>query len=414
MWGGVRGEFMRVPLFDLTRQYNKIREQVLSEIDKTIAKGRVILGENVRLLEREMSEFIGVKHAIGVANGSDALYIALKSLKIENGDAVITTAYSFFATASCITRNGGIPVFSDIDLETYNIDLYQVENILNTHPLKKRIRAIIPVHLFGQTVNLEKLEEFREKYGVKILEDCAQSIGSTWRYADGTLKKSGAVGDAAIFSFFPTKNLGAYGDAGMIITNQDEIADFCKVCRVHGSKQKYIHDFVGINSRLDEIQAAILRVKMRYLAQYQSSRIQVAKSYQDEFKKFANSIIDDPSSKSVTVRWDNVSLVLPKVSTDASHVFHQYVVRFDNFSRFQRDALRDFLSARGVGTSVYYPQGLHQQRCFAEFVPNDLRLLNTEKAAEQTLGLPIFPEIRREEISYVVEMIHEGLKEIKP
>jgi len=157
---------MRVPLFDLTRQYNKIREQVLSEIDKTIAKGRVILGENVRLLEREMSEFIGVKHAIGVANGSDALYIALKSLKIENGDAVITTAYSFFATASCITRNGGI----------YNIDLYQVENILNTHPLKKRIRAIIPVHLFGQTVNLEKLEEFREKYGVKILEDCAQSI----------------------------------------------------------------------------------------------------------------------------------------------------------------------------------------------------------------------------------------------
>jgi len=179
----------------------------------------------------------------------------------------------------------------------------------------------------------------------------------TWRYADGILKKSGAVGDAAIFSFFPTKNLGAYGDAGMIITNQDEIADFCKVCRVHGSKQKYIHDFVGINSRLDEIQAAILRV-----------RIQVAKSYQDEFKKFANSIIDDPSSKSVTVRWDNVSLV----------------------------------------------QGLHQQRCFAEFVPNDLRLLNTEKAAEQTLGLPIFPEIRREEISYVVEMIHEGLKEMKP
>lgn len=406
------GDFVRVPLFDLTRQYSKIREQVLSEIDKTIAKGRVILGENVRLLESQVSEFIGVKHAIGVANGSDALYIALRGLGIENGDAVITTAYSFFATASCITRNGGIPVFSDIDLDTYNIDLYQVENILNTHPLKERIKAIIPVHLFGQTVNLEKLEELKEKYGVKILEDCAQSIGSTWRYSDGTLKKSGSVGDIAIFSFFPTKNLGAYGDAGMIITNQDEIADFCRICRVHGSKQKYIHDFVGINSRLDEIQAAILRVKMRYLSQYQSNRIQAAKFYQDEFTKFAKSVTDDPSSRSINVQWDNVSIVLPKAPTDASHVFHQYVVRFDNFSRFQRDALRDFLSTCGVGTSVYYPRGLHQQQCFKELVPDDLRLPNTEKAAEQTLGLPIFPEIRRDEISYVVEMIHKGIKEI--
>ncbi|AKI96521.1 DegT/DnrJ/EryC1/StrS family aminotransferase [Kosmotoga pacifica] len=380
---------MKIPLFDLTRQYIKIRQEILTEIDKVISSGRVILGENVSLFEEEIANFVGVKHAIGVANGSDALFIALKALGIGEGDYVITTPYTFFATVSCITRNRAIPIFVDIDPVTYNIDLDKVEEVLTSHPNRDRIKAFIPVHLFGQTVNLERLEYIKQKYGIKILEDCAQSIGSTWTYSDGTVKRSGSIGDAAVFSFFPTKNLGAYGDGGMIVANDDEIAEFCRSFRVHGSKTKYVHDVVGINSRLDEIQAAVLRVKFRYLQEYTNKRREIAKEYQKLF--------EDTKSVKEMIVW-------PNVPDDNSHVFHQYVIRVKNG---QRDVLREFLKEKGIGTSIYYPMGLHQQKCFAYLNIPKGSLPETERASKESLALPIFPELKIKEVEYIVLKILE-------
>jgi len=424
---------MKVPLFDITRQYEKIRHEILETIDSVISSGRVILGENVRKLEEEIAEFVGVKYGIGVANGSDALYIALKALGVGEGDYVITTPYTFFATASCITRNGATPIFVDIDPETYNINLDHVENVLKTHPQRERIKALIPVHLFGQTVDLERLGVIREKYGIKILEDCAQSIGSIWRYSNGTVKKSGSIGDAAIFSFFPTKNLGAYGDGGMIVTNNDEIAEFCRSFRVHGSKIKYVHEVVGINSRLDEIQAAILRVKFKYLDEYIEKRRKIAETYA---KLFEELLVDEKNQKNenprvrdnknncgnnnelkekiskFSVLGSRYSIMAPVVPSDFSHVFHQYVVRFEGISREKRNALRDYLLKQGIGTSIYYPMGLHQQRCFAYLNTPEGSLPETEKACEETLALPIFPELKIEEVGYIVESISRGLKEV--
>jgi len=421
---------MKVPLFDITRQYEKLRHEILEAIDSVISSGRVILGENVRKLEEEIAEFAGVRHGIGVANGSDALYIALKALGIGEGDYVITTPYTFFATASCITRNGATPIFADIDPETFNINLDLVEEILNSHPQREKIKALIPVHLFGQTVNLERLEYIKQKYGIKILEDCAQCIGSTWTYSDGTVKKSGSVGDAAIFSFFPTKNLGAYGDGGMIITNNDEIAEFCRKFRVHGSKVKYHHDVVGINSRLDEIQAAVLRVKLKYLGEYIERRRKIAKWYGEEFgrkalvvreprtenrerknresenhrtREFSNSF-----SRTLGLSDSRIFIKIPSVPSDNSHVFHQYVIRVGNG---QRDALREFLRKRGIGTSVYYPMGLHQQKCFAYLNIPEGSLPETERASKEAIALPIFPELQKQEIEYVVQTIEDFFKE---
>lgn len=421
---------MNVPLFDLTRQYKNLKKEMIDVFDSVLSNGRVILGENVKKLEEEISDYIGVKHGIGVANGSDALFIALRALGIKEGDYVITTPYTFFATASCITRNGANPIFVDIDPETYNLNLDQVEEMLENHPKKESIKAVIPVHVFGQTVDLERLEKIREKYGVKILEDCAQSIGSTWTYSDGTVKKSGSIGDAAIFSFFPTKNLGAYGDGGMIITDDDEIAEFCRSFRVHGSKKKYIHDVVGINSRLDELQAAFLRVKLKYLDEYTEKRRKVAKWYWEEFKKccglrvidgkkvFSRDLTNNlqPTTNNGTytnneqpTTYNGFSIICPNVPSDFSHVFHQYVVRFKGFTREKRDALRKYLKENGVGTSIYYPMGLHQQKCFEEYVPDNLVLPETEKACEETLALPIFPEMTDEEVEYVVQQIAKYL-----
>ncbi|OAA26586.1 Pleiotropic regulatory protein [Kosmotoga arenicorallina S304] len=398
---------MKIPLFDLTRQYAIIRQEILAEIDKVISSGRVILGENVQKLEKEIAELVGVKHGIGVANGSDALYIALKALGVGEGDYVITTPYTFFATASCITRNNATPIFVDIDPQTYNINLDQVEDVLKNHPQSEKIKALIPVHLFGQTVDLERLEVIRERYGIRILEDCAQSIGSTWKYADGTVKKSGSIGDVAIFSFFPTKNLGAYGDGGMIVTDDDKIAEFCRSFRVHGSKTKYVHEVVGINSRLDEIQAVILRVKLKHLNEYIEKRRKIAKWYGEEFKKSRGLWVVglDYTSNQQSTTNNKFHLVVPPVPSDRSHVFHQYVVRFKGISGEKRNALRDYLSKQGIGTSIYYPMGLHQQKCFAYLNIPEGFLPETEKACEETLALPIFPELMKEEVEYVVNQI---------
>ncbi len=377
---------VNVPLFNMTRQYEGFKDEMLSAMDKVISSGRVILGSEVSSLEKNIAEYVGSDHGIGVANGSDALFIALDALGIKEGDYVITTPYSFFATVSCITRLDAVPVFADIDPTTFNVDLDKVEYILKNHPQKDKIKAFIPVHIFGQTVDLERLVSLREKYGIKILEDCAQSIGSTWFNSDGRIVNSASVGDAATFSFFPTKNLGAYGDGGMIVTSDEAVAKNCRILRKHGSKKKYYHEVVGINSRLDELQAAILNVKFKRLNNYIEKRKAIAFKYAELFKE---NVLEE-------------MIDFPEVKADGTHVYHQYVIRLKSGNR---DKLREFLTEKGIGTSVYYPKPLHLQPCFEYLGYKEGDLPVAEKACFETLALPVFPEMRDEEIVYVVESI---------
>ncbi|HCI29532.1 MAG TPA: DegT/DnrJ/EryC1/StrS family aminotransferase [Fervidobacterium sp.] len=373
-----------IPLFDLTRQYSQLRNEILETVDEVLSGGQVILGPWVEKFERELSEYLGVNHSIGVANGSDALVIALRSFGIEKGEKVVTTPYTFFATASCIVRNGGVPVFVDVDPDTYNIDLNQVEKIIKS----ERIRVIIPVHLFGQTVDFDNLCFLKEKYGVKILEDAAQSIGSEGKIGD-RVQKSGTFGDIGVFSFFPTKNLGAYGDAGAIVTNDDELAEQSRSLRQHGSKKKYFHETVGYNSRLDALHAAILSVKLRYLDQWIKRRIEIAKLYQSLFEEY------------------NLPLKYPKIQDKGYryHVFHQYVVEFRDNS--ERELARKHLNESKIGTSIYYPLPLHLQKCFEEYGYEEGSLPISERLSKTTLALPIFPELTDDEIEQVVNKIRE-------
>ncbi|GAB6189263.1 DegT/DnrJ/EryC1/StrS aminotransferase family protein [Marinitoga arctica] len=377
---------MKVPLFDLTRQYQNIRKEVLNSLDEIFSNGKVILGHNVKSLEEELAQYVGTKYAIGVANGSDALVLSVKALDIKNGDYVITTPYTFFATASCITRNGATPIFVDIEKKYYNMNLDQVEKILKTHPEKDKIKAIIPVHLFGKTIDLDRLQYFKEKYGVYIIEDGAQSIGSKWKD-----KKGFSIGDLSITSFFPTKNLGGYGDGGMVFTNNESLADRIKKLRVHGASKRYYHDEVGFNSRLDEVQAAILRIKLKYLDEYIEKRINIAKNYDKLFKKF--NLVD--------------FIDYPEVFEDKSHVYHQYVI---TLKKGNRDELRTFLTEKGIGTSIYYPKGLHQQKCFEYLGYKEGDFPITETATRTTLALPIFPELTLNEQEYIVKSIKEYYK----
>ncbi|WP_448378156.1 DegT/DnrJ/EryC1/StrS family aminotransferase [Fervidobacterium sp.] len=375
-----------IPLFDLTRQYEKIRSEVLEAVDKVISDGRVILGPSVEKFEKELAEYLNVKHAIGVANGSDALVISLHAIGIEKGEKVLTTPYTFFATASCIVRNGGVPVFVDVEPETYNIDLNQVEQVLK----KKNIKVVIPVHLFGRTVDFEKLDFLKQKFGVKILEDAAQSIGSEGKIGN-IVKKSGTFGDIGIFSFFPTKNLGAYGDAGAIVTNDDQLAERARMLRQHGSKKKYYHEMIGYNSRLDSIHAAILSIKLKHLEEWTQRRIEIAKLYQKIFEE------------------KKLPLKYPKVEEKGyrSHVYHQYVVEFEDEKT--RDRVREHLTKNEIGTALYYPLPLHLQKCFAEYGYKQGDFPVAEKLSKTTLALPIFPELTDEEIEFVVEKISEVL-----
>ena len=371
---------MKVPLFDLTRQYKKMRVEMMNRIDEVISSGRVILGKNVEEIERNIAKYIGVKHAIGVASGSDALLLALRAMGVKAGDRVITTPYTFFATVSAITRLDARPIFVDVDEKNFNLSLNDVKRALKED---ERIKAIIPVHLFGRSVDMQSLKGICDPYGVKILEDAAQSVGSEC-VVDGKKVRTGSVGEAGILSFFPTKNLGAYGDAGMVLTNSDEINEKVRMLRVHGSRKKYVHDEVGYNSRMDEIQAAILNVKFPNLNEWISKRISVARNYASLFEKY------------------EVDVMYPEVPQDRSYVFHQYVIRVK-----KRDELREYLTSNHIGTSIYYPIPLHLQKCFSYLGYKMGDFPTAEELSKETLALPIFPEITAEEQRYVVEKIKE-------
>ena len=372
-------DFMKVPMLDLTEQYQNIKSEVHERMEKVLSNASFILGPNVKELEADIASYSHVKNGVGVANGSDALHISLLACGVKEGDEVITTAFTFFATAGAISRIGAIPVFVDIDPETFNIDPLKIEE-----KITDKTKAIIPVHLYGQMADMDPIIEIAKKHNLFVVEDSAQAIGAEYKG-----KKTGELGDTACFSFFPTKNLGAYGDAGMIVMNDDEVAERARVLRVHGSKPKYYHKVLGYNSRLDELQAAVLNVKFQYLEKWTKQRQEKASYY----------------TMLLNERLGN-KVVTPIKKEDRNHIFHQYTLRVQN-----RDELQAYLKENGVSTMVYYPTPLHLQPVFSHLGYKEGDLPETEKACKEALSLPMFPELKKEQQEYVVNQIAAFYKE---
>lgn len=370
-----------VPLLALDRQYAELKHEIRAAIERVCDSGRFVLGPDVTELEAELARALRVPHVIGCASGSDALLLALMALDIQPGDEVILPSYTFFATASAVTRLGAVPIFADIDPVTYLVDPADVERKLST-----RTKALIPVHLFGRTADMDALLPIAKAAGVPVVEDAAQSILSTW-HGDC----SGGLGDVGCFSFYPTKNLGGAGDGGFLTTTRDDIADRLKLLRVHGMEPRYYHDLVGINSRLDSIQAAVLRVKLPHLDAWTTARQVNAGRYMELFAEY------DLDGR----------ITVPTDEPRGRHVWNQFVIRVADG---HRDALRGHLAAHGVGTEIYYPVPLHLQKCFAFLGWQKGDLPETERAAEETLALPIFPELTAEEQRTVVGRIAEFLQ----
>jgi len=377
----IRG--MKVSLLNLKLQYQGIREEVLKEIEKVCDNQSFILGENVRGLEQEIAQYCNAKFAIGVASGTDAILLPLMATGIGQGDRVITTPYTFFATAGSIARLNAIPVFVDIEPDTYNIDPNKLEHVIKKQSAaqRSRLKAVIPVHLYGQCAEMEPILKLSKKYRLAVVEDAAQTIGAEYKG-----KRAGAIGDFGCFSFYPSKNLGGFGDGGMVITNNEKLAEQVRILRVHGSKPKYYHKFVGINSRLDEVQAAVLRIKLKHLKAWENNRIEGAKRYNKLFQ--GAGLLDVVS--------------LPTVRPYNRHVYNQYIIRVK-----KRDNLREHLAKEGIGTEIYYPVPLHLQQCFKYLGYKKRDFPVSEKAAKETLALPIYPELTPAEQEYVVEKISE-------
>lgn len=382
---------MEVPLLDLKRRYNLIKEEIDKSIEGVLNSQHFILGEEVTKLETAIAKYCGTKHAVAVASGTDALLLSLRSLDIGKGDFVITTPFTFFATAGAIHNVGAIPLFVDINPDTFNINPERVKVLLEgkTFHTKRleidlsRIKVIIPVHLYGQMADMDSLIGIADQYDLEIIEDACQAIGAEYKG-----KKAGSLGISGCFSFFPTKNLGGYGDGGIITTNRDEIASELRKLRVHGSEKDYHHLSVGYNSRLDTIQAAILLAELPYLDDWNKKREKNAQIYFGLLK-------------------DIEGIECPYIATERKHIFHQYTIRVNNN---KRDKLVNFLTKKGVGTKIYYPLPLHLQDCFNYLGYKKEDFPHSEKAAKEVLSLPIFPELTYEEIEYVCNSIKSLLE----
>jgi dTDP-4-amino-4,6-dideoxygalactose transaminase len=374
-----------VPLLDLGRQYAAIREEILAAVERVCSSQHFILGAEVEALERELAAFTGAAQAVGCASGTDALWLALTAVGVQPGDSVITTAFSFFASASAIVRAGGRPVFVDVDPHTLNLDPHQVEAHLRAGK-STRLRALLPVHLYGQCADMDALRQLSDEFQVAIVEDAAQAIGARWRDAP-----AGSIGALATFSFYPSKNLSAYGDAGLVTTNHAEFADHMRRLRNHGSPQRYLHEELGWNCRLDAIQAAVLRVKLPHVETWNRKRREHAAAYDLLLTQ----------SGLISATGDSPVRVLTR-SPHAHHVYHQYVIRAQ-----RRDELRQFLTDRKIGTEIYYPIPLHLQPVFAYLGYCAGDLPESERAAREVLALPMFPELTDEEQQWVVESIAE-------
>jgi len=382
-----------VPLLDLKAQFAQIRAEVMPIIDQVCASQQFILGEHVRALETEAARYCRTSSGIGVSSGTDALLLALMALKIGAGDEVITTPFTFFATAGTIARAGARPVFCDIDPATFNLSPDAVQTFIDSRcalqgaTLINRetgggIKALMPVHLYGQAADMDALMQIARRYSLKVIEDAAQAIGTDYK----TGARAGSIGDIGCFSFFPSKNLGAFGDAGLCTTNDAQLAQSMRVLRVHGGEPKYYHAVIGGNFRIDELQAAVLRVKLRYLDGWTAGRQRNAAFYDAAFAG------ENLGSK----------LITPQSIAGGRHIFNQYVVRAQN-----RDGLRKFLSEQGIGTEIYYPVPLHLQQCFGYLGYRGGDFPQSELAAAETLALPVYPELQEEQLSYVVAKVAE-------
>ncbi|QYA44582.1 DegT/DnrJ/EryC1/StrS family aminotransferase [Macrococcoides bohemicum] len=366
---------MEVQMLDLGEQYQSLKEEVFEKLDEVMSSSSFILGQNVKKLESDIAASSNAKHGIGVGNGSDAIHIALQAAGIKEGDEVITTPFTFFATGGAIARANATPVFVDIDPETFNIDPLKIESAIT-----EKTKAIIPVHLYGHMADMESIMQIANKHNLVVVEDAAQAIGAR---ING--KQVGELGTAATYSFFPTKNLGAYGDGGMIVTNDDELGENARVIRVHGSKPKYHHHVLGYNSRLDELQAAILNVKFPHLNEYSEARRERAKFYTDELNESVSEFVKTPVEKE-----------------GYHHVYHQYTLRVE-----RRDELREFLAEQGISSMIYYPKPLHLQPVFKELGYKEGDFPETELATKEAISLPMWPELKKEQQEYVIEKIIE-------
>jgi dTDP-4-amino-4,6-dideoxygalactose transaminase len=382
----------KVPLLDLKRQYRRIRGEVQREVRRVLESQELILGPEVKRFEEETAAFCGVSHAVGVASGTDALLISLMALDVGMGDRVVTSPYTFFATGGCISRLGAVPVFVDIEPRTCNLDPNRLEDTLKKLSGKNnRPKVLMPVHLYGQMADMSALMPIAGRHGMRVVEDAAQAIGareiSSRPRKTGKEWIAGAVGDLGCFSFYPTKNLGGVGEGGMVITGDPDLAEKIRILRNHGMNPRYYHRVIGINSRLDALQAAVLRIKLRHLNRWTERRRENAARYRT---LFARTGLRPPL------------VTLPGERKGAYHIYNQFVVRAEN-----RDALRDHLARRGVGTEIYYPVPLHLQECYRDLGYREGDFPESEKAARETLALPIFPELTAGEQRYVVQAIEE-------
>lgn len=364
---------MKVPLLDLEAQYRSIKPQIDSAIAEVMASQHFILGPKVQECERAIAAYSNCAHGIGLSSGTDALLICLMAEGIGPGDEVITTPYTFFATAGCVARVGARPVFVDIDPVSYNIDVRKIAAKVN-----ERTRAIMPVHLYGQMADMDPIMELAERRGLTVIEDAAQAIGSEYKG-----RRAGSIGQYGCFSFFPSKNLGAAGDAGMVVTNDRARADKLAILRAHGSQPKYFHKVIGGNFRLDALQAAVVSAKLPHLDGWTEQRRKNAERY--------NRLFAASGLKS--------QVTLPKWGSDR-HIFNQYIIRVAD-----RDGLKAALQAKGVGTEIYYPVPMHLQECFAYLGHKAGDFPESESAAQETLALPVYPELSDEAAAYVVECV---------
>lgn len=390
---------MQVPLLDLKPQMENLRDEIMQAVAQVIDSTQYILGDEVNAFEESVASYCGVGHAVGVSSGTDALLISLMAMGVGPGDRVLTTPYTFFATLGSILRVGAHPVFADIDHDSFNISPEAIADAL-AHDKKNgsRIKAIIPVHLFGQCADMQKILQLSDEYQVQVIEDGAQAIGSDCPFVDNdriTWRRAGSMGISGCFSFFPSKNLGGIGDGGMVTTYDDDFDRLLRIYRNHGASPKYHHALIGGNFRLDTIQAAVLNIKLKHLEQWHRARRNNVQLYAGFFHEAG--LLDGTVTLPVA-RYENV----PGAGERNCHIFNQYIIRVP-----RRDELRAYLQSKDIGCEVYYPLCLHQQECMKPFTEESLSFPEAESAARETLALPVYPELRPEQIAYVVQTIQD-------
>lgn len=384
---------MKVPLLDLKPQYASLKKELDEALIGVAESQHFILGPEVEKLEKSLASYLGAKYAIGVSSGTDALLIALMAIGIKSGDEVILPTFSFFATAGVVARLNGVPVFTDIDPVTLNIDPKDIERKITS-----RTKAIIPVHLYGQSADMGPIMDVAHAHSLKVVEDGAQAIGA--QYKDG--RRAGTIGDIGCYSFFPSKNLGAFGDGGLVVTDDDVLGERLRIMRVHGGKPKYYHKVIGGNFRLDAIQAAVLSVKLPHLDAWSQKRRENAEYYTKLFREAGL------AEKEGVIRFDGKNKVLlpepvyKKSGLKNYHIYNQYIIRVE-----ERDALRNRLTQKEVATEIYYPVPFHRQECFSYLKSKDSDYPHSNFAAEHSLALPIFPELTRAQMEYVVGSISD-------